>query len=266
MSIRRIAALGAGVALLAALTACSSVSGGTGALSGAPSASAGPASSSAPGSGSTPSSGPSSPAPAVTVTVTPTAPATHAYPSDYFAAILAAWKAHDTSYLTLLTSASTAAQFYGFGNVNQTWHGLGGDGAMGTQYETYYNNAGDAITLRSSNQETSAKHWHAAGINNWDKMTFPTDSVAYVKRFVDAWITGNKARMTLLSSSAMTSQISAMTPPGTTYTAAPSPGGSSAGHDHVEVKDPGTSLDMTLAVVDLSPGAEHEIDGCDSGC
>jgi hypothetical protein len=266
MSLRRIAAAGIGVTLLVTLAACTSKSGGTGALSGVPGAST-----SASAGASAPAPESPSPVPAVTVTVTPsapttTAPAKPAYPADYFAAILAAWKAHNTSYLTLLTSAATTAQLYGYGNINQTWHSLGTDGAMGTNYGTYYNNGGDQITLRSVNQETSAKHWHAASVENWDKMTFPTNPVAYVKRFVDGWIAGNKARMTLLSNATMTAQILAITPVPGTYTVGSAPGGGTAGHSHVEIKDPAASLDITLAVVSINPGAEHEIDNCDSGC
>ncbi len=257
MSYRRVASLGVGVALVVALTGCGSTSapGGAGGLA-----------------GSSPSASPvvtataTTPAPVVTVTatVTPTATGTPAYPSDYFAAILAAWKAHDTAYLTLLTNASTASQLYGFGNINQTWTGTGANGAAGSTYEQFFNTAGDWLTLRTTNQETSAKHWHAGGVSAWDQMTFPTDPATYVKHFVDAWINGNTARMKLLSSTSLTSQFTAMsTKPDFDYTTTTD---GAAGHTYVEVKEASAGIDFTLAVVNQTLGHEHAIESCYSGC
>jgi len=247
---RRIVAAGLSATLLVLMSACSS-SGGSGGLAGAGTSSAPVA--------TTPATTPGS-------TTRPTnAPASHSYPSNYFAAILAAWKAHDTAYLTLLTNASTATQLYGFGNINQTWTGTGSQGAAGSTYESFYNNAGDWLTLRSTNQDTTSKTWHAGSINNWDKMTFPSDANAYVKRFVDAWINGNVARMSLLSNATMAAQFTAMsTKPDSSYTT--SSHGAAAGHSYYEVKDPSISLDITLQVANQFVGAEHAIENCYSGC
>ncbi len=254
MSFRHFAVVGVGVALVVSLAGCTSkAGGGSGALSGGASPSAAV-------------SAPASPAPVVTVTatVTPTAPATPAYPADYFAAILGAWKAHDTAYLTLLTDATTASKFFGFGNINQTWTGTGANGAAGSTYQSFFNNAGDWLTLRLVNQETSAKHWHAGSINAWDQMTFPNDPVVYVRHFVDAWINGNTARMKLLSSAALTSEFTGMSSkPDLSYTAT---GDGAAGHTYVEVKETSAGFDVTLEVLNMNVGKHNAIESCFSGC
>jgi hypothetical protein len=250
---RRIVAAGLSATLLVLMTACSSSGGGTGGLAGAGTSSAPVA--------TTPATTPGTPS-----TTPPTnAPASHSYPTNYFAAILAAWKAHDTAYLTLLTNASTAAQIFGYGNINQTWTGTGSQGAAGSSYESFYNNAGDWLTLRSTNQDTTSKTWHAGSVNAWDKMTFPADANAYVKRFIDAWINGNVARMSLLSNSTMAAQFTGMSAkPDSSYTT--SSHGAASGHSYYEVKDPSISLDITLQLANQFVGSEHAIESCYSGC
>jgi hypothetical protein len=246
---RRIAAAGVSVTLLALMAACTSSSGGSGGLAG-PSASSAPAVTT-----------PATPSPTVPPTAAPTS---HSYPSNYFAAILAAWKAHDTAYLTLLTSASTANQIYGFGNVNQTWTDTGTQGAMGTTYDGFYNNAGDWLILRITNQDIAAHKWHAGGVNQWDKMTFPSDATAYVKRFIDAWINGNRTRMALLSNQSLATQFTGMSSkPDASYTTSFE---GTAGHIYIGVKNPANSIDVTLVVLTQALGGEHAIESCYSGC
>ncbi len=254
--LRTVALAGTCMALLVALSACaSSGSGGSSALS--PGDSAGPSSSAA-----------SSPAPAVTVTqtvsATPTAPASHTYPSDYFAAILAAWKAHDQAYLALLTNDATATQIFGYGNINQTWHGTGSQGAMGSSYESFYNAAGDWIVLRVTNQELSAKQYHAGSVNQWDQMTFPTDAVTYAKHFIDALVNGNPARMTLLSSTTITAQFAGLAhKPDLNYTTSSQ---GAAGTTYVEIKETSIPFDVTIAVTNQTLGHQHAISACQMGC
>jgi ABC-type glycerol-3-phosphate transport system substrate-binding protein len=123
-TIRSIALIGGALAVAVTLGGCSSKPTGSGALSGP---------TGAPAASSTPSV---SPSPVVTVTVTASAPAP--YPSNYPAAILAAWKAKDTARLAQLTSASTANHLINdLGSVNQDWIHIRDDGAMGSSYASY---------------------------------------------------------------------------------------------------------------------------------
>ena len=138
---------------------------------------------------------------------------------------------------------------------------------MGSSYGSFYNDGGDWIVLRTINAMTSAHQWHAGSVQTWDVMTFPSDATTYVKHFVDAWINGNKARMGLLANTTLASQFLAMSnKPDASYTVGPNPGGSSAGHQHIEVKEPSLSIDFDLAVVNMYLGQHHAIDACDMGC
>jgi hypothetical protein len=196
----RLAVLG-GVAVLALTAGCARHAGGNGSgalgtnpTAGSPAATA----SSDPGlgGGGTPTATPTgTPAttPAATPTHTPTpAPATHAYPADYAGAVLAAWAARDSAYLTLLTSSATAHTVLGYGNINTHWTLIRDDGAAGSTYASYYNNGGDEVVLRLTNDEIAAHHWHAATVQSWDVMTFPGTATAYARKYVDGWIAGNR--------------------------------------------------------------------------
>jgi hypothetical protein len=255
-----VAGMAVSAALALALAACTSSSvGGTGSLAnGAPSAGT---SASAPGAGA--SSTPAAP----TTHPTTAAPTSHAYPSDYAGAILAAWKAHDTAYLTLLTSASTANQLYGFGDINQVWTRLAGSGAAGSTFWQCYNAAGDWIVFQTNNVSTGAHTWHAGHVSTWDQMTFPDDPNQYVKHFVDAWLNGNVARMKLLSSATVTAQFtSKSSKPDFSYTVAAAPGGGAAGSQYIEAKEADPAFDVTLQLISQFLGHEHAIAACQSGC
>ncbi|HEY2790772.1 MAG TPA: hypothetical protein VGJ28_00350 [Micromonosporaceae bacterium] len=253
-----LAALCASAAI--ALSACSHSSSGSGGLAAGSQPSASAAAPSGPSG--PPSAGPST-APA---TPPSSAPASHAYPSDYAGAILAAWKAHDTAYLTQLTDATTATKLYGYGNINQTWTRMPGSGAAGHTYWAAYNQAGDWIVLRTLNLTTTSHQWHIGEVYTWDQMTFPSDPSQYVKRFIDAWLNGNTSRMQLLSSNTLTAHIQALSP-------RPEPGGytvtdagGAAGHSYMEVKDATVSFDVTLQVVNQNLGHHNAIESCYAGC
>jgi hypothetical protein len=210
--------------------------------------------------GGTPSTGPTN-----TPTITPTTPhtpppASHAYPSDYAKEILLAWAARDRSYLTLLTDTSTANQILGWGNINTHWTLINGEGAAGSNYATYYNNGGDYIVIRTVNDLVSRHQWQAGSIQTWDQMTFPVDATQYTKELVDGWISGNKARMSFLGSTALTTTLLGLTTPSTGYSI-PTPTSTS-----VEIKDPTTGLDAVLALDATKLGHQHAITGCISGC
>jgi hypothetical protein len=256
---RMFSAVAVSATVVLALTACASSSPtGSGALAGA-SASAGT---------STAPSGTASAGP--TATPATATPASHPYPSNYGAAVLAAWKAHDTAYLTQLTSATIANQLYGYGNINQVWTGLDGptgSGAAGSSYWEYYNAAGDWIRLKTDNVQTGAHQWHAGTVDLWDQMTFPSDPEQYVKRFIDGWIDGNVARMKLLSSTAVTAQFNAISArPDSSYTVSENPGGGAAGSQYFDVKETDPAFAVTIQVTSQFLGHEHAIAGCQTGC
>jgi len=268
---RRIAILG-GIAVL--LTGCgASKTSGTGRLAGgvSPSPVAGaasgapgatPTSTATGGTTSVPTSGSTMPPGGGSHT---TAPASHPYPSDYPGAILSAWASHDNAFVALLTSTGTANTIRGYGNINTHWTLVVSEGAAGSTYATYYNNAGDLIIIRVSNEATSGHQWHAASVQKWDPMTFPSSASAYAKKYVDGWISGNKARMNLLGTTALTSYLEGKTTPTVDYALA-APFSTSADEVEVEVTDTTTSLDISLIIDTTKLGHQHAIGGCDIGC
>ena len=266
----RLATVVAVAGLAVTLGACANAS-GSGSLTGA--GTSGQPGVGAPGAGSSATGLPATPIASTPATgggsgsgsTTGGTPATHPYPSDYFGAILTAWNNHDTAYLTLLTSTATRNQLYGLGNINKHWTLVSSEGAMGSSYGSFYNAGGDWIVLRTINDATSQHQWHAGTVQTWDVMTFPHDATTYVKHFVDAWINGNQARMTLLANASITSTFMAMSnKPDFSYTTGTPDG--TAGHTHIEVTEPSLSIDFDLAVVNASIGLHHAIDACDLGC
>lgn len=206
------------------------------------------------GSGATPTGG-----------ATTHAPTNHTYPADYAQAVLNAWSSGDTSYLILLTDADTAAHIHAFGNINHHWTHIRDDGAAGSSYDSYYNNAGDEITIRVINDEISQHHWHAGSVQSWDPMTFPAGATAYAKKLVDGWINGNKARMNLLGTTGLTGIYLALDTPSSGYTLG-APFASGPDDVEVEIKDTSTSLDTSVIIHTATLGHQHAIIGCDIGC
>ncbi len=261
---RNLTALAVTAAATVMMAGCgSSAPSGTGALASTSespmpgaSASASPAGSATPTATSTPTSG----AATKTSTATP-------YPSNYAQAILNAWKAKDSARLTLLTSSTTAHHMIsGLGSVNQHWTHIRDDGAMGSTYASYYNSAGDLLVLRLVNATMAAHKYHAGTLDTYDKMSYPSDPTAYVKKFVDGWIDGNVARMRLLSGSGVTNHFLTLTTPDSSYTVGPAPQGGAAGTDPIEIKEASVSLDQTVKVAFPVLGGPHAIEDCLPTC
>ena len=179
---------------------------------------------------------------------------------------MSAWGSGDRAFLTLLTTAATAHQLLdNLGDPDQHWTSLGGDGAAGSTYTRYYNQDGDQITIRTSNAEVAAHHWHAGSVQTWDPMAYPSGDVAYVKEFVGGWIAGNKTRMELLATQSLTTHLLSLPTPSSGFTATELPGSDTA-HRDVRVVDATTSLDLKLSVNVGSLGAAHAIEDCDPTC
>jgi hypothetical protein len=208
----------------------------------------------------TPTGGPTT---SGTSTPSQTATPVAGYPSNYALAVLTAWRVRDTARLTQLTSSHDANYLLNtLGSTDQHWTHIRDDGAMGSTYATYYNTNGDSITIQLGNEALSAKQYHAAMIQNFDKMVYPTDASKYVHAFVDAWIFGNKQRMTLLSSAAITSHFLGLTLPDATYQVSMVPGGGAAGHVQFEIKESSVGLDQKVLVTDPLLGTPHAIENC----
>lgn len=191
------------------------------------------------------------------------APVTPSYPSDYAGAVLAAWSSHDWTRLALLTSDHPAIRNIA-GHPDHHWTEIDCQGAMGSEYCSYYNNGGDEIIIRLTNAEIAAHHWHAASLNLWDAMSYPTDANAYTDKFLKGWIAGNKARMKLLSTSSVTSHFLSMSPPDPGYTLTPD---GAAGHTYMHITGSG-GFDATIALVNetVSAGNAHAIGDCFPTC
>jgi hypothetical protein len=247
-------------AVLALLGACTSGSSSAG--SGQLGQQSGPVASPG-GGGGTPTSTPTTTGTPTTTPSTPhtSPPASHAYPSDYPLAVLTAWAARDHAYLALLTSTSAANTMFGWGNINTHWTFVSGEGAAGSDYSSYYNNGGDFIVIRTVNQLTSTHQWHAATIQTWDQMKFPAGPTDYAKELVSGWMTGNQARMNYLGTTALTTLLLGMTPPGDSYTATYHPS-----IKEVEIQDGSTGTDISFIVDTTKLSGHNAITGCDIGC
>ena len=96
-------------------------------------------------------------------------------------------------------------------------------------------------------------------------MTFPSTATAYTKKYVDAWISGNNARLRLLGTSGMITLLSEKTTPTADYTLG-APFSTGPDEVEVEVKDTTTSLDISVIIDTTKLGHQHAIGGCDIGC
>jgi hypothetical protein len=208
------------------------------------------------------SSAPSS-APPTTVTVTATTPA---YPSDYARAVLDAWSAHDSTMLALLVSDPTQFGPPSIpGRPDQHWTRILCEGAMGSGYCNYYNYDGDEIIIRTSNQMTAAHQWHAASLQSWNPITFPSSEKDYADEFIHAWIDGNLAREQLLSTTPVISYFATLAKIDYSYTVTvctPSPGRS-----YFNFYRP-PSFTETLRVINWGtvPDPRHHVEGVLPGC
>jgi len=208
-----------------------------------------------PGQSTPPASGPPSASP------TETTP----YPSDYAAAILDAWAKHNLVLLTLLTDPLDASHLLAIGDPDRHWTPVpGAAGAAGSTYASFYNANGDWLVLRLDDTSLAARLFHAGRLNTWDPISYPNVAKAYAKEFVDGWVNGNKARMTKLSSAAVTNYFLTLATPDFSYTLGTPDSGT--GHTHVPVTEASVSLDTALSMLISALGQAHAIDGCVPGC
>jgi hypothetical protein len=193
----------------------------------------------------------------------PTTAVPISYPSDaraYAEAILAAWKNGDATTLAALTVSGVPAKYTGLSpQPNKTWHYSRCEGAAGSSYCVFFNDNGDMITVRLSNQSLGAAH--ANTDMTFDKTTFPATAKDYVKAFTDAWQQGNTWRMTALSKTdgSVTSYFTHYTPPDVGYLVCDD-GGGAAGSTYVHVYNH-VGLNHVMQVSNPALGQAHGIVG-----
>lgn len=207
--------------------------------------------------GDGPSDSPSAPGGTAAPTTAP--PPAPAYPSSakaYAQAILAAWPSNVTK-LGTLTSPLVQEQILEIpGPINQNWHYSRCDGAAGSSYCVFFNDPGDAITLKISNSLLGKAH---AGVEVlFDQVTFPTDPVEYTKEFIGAWQDGNTYRMKILSNQTEVSYFTHYTPPAPGTDACFS--GGAAGSQYVRIYN-GDGLEYLLRLTSATLGKPHAIAG-----
>ncbi|HEU0239652.1 MAG TPA: hypothetical protein VFR11_10295 [Micromonosporaceae bacterium] len=138
-------------------------------------------------------------------------------------------------------------------------------GRHGSSYSSFFNKSGDFIVIRTINQQTAAHQWHAGSVQTWDKISYPSDPVAYVKYYMDAYLDGNTARMTKLGNQTMTTHFMGLaSKPDSSYTVGTPDG--TAGHTHIEVTEASVSFDVIFRLANQNLGQANAIEGCDSGC
>jgi hypothetical protein len=128
------------------------------------------------------------------------APAPAGYPSDaqsYAQAALTAWAGGDQTRLDQLRDpGNNVFQTISSPTYDHHFHLYQCQGAMGSSYCAVYNNVGDELTLRLSNQLLG--HPHALVGGDFKPITFPADMQAYAQEALDAWLAHDTARVGLL--------------------------------------------------------------------
>jgi hypothetical protein len=155
-------------------------------------------------SGGTNPSPSATPSPAASPTASPS-PAPHAvstagFPADaesYTTAAVGAWVAGDTGRLDQLRDANAGIfSTLSSGNYDKHFTLYLCQGAAGSTFCTFYNNAGDELVLRVVNQLLGQPHAVLDG--QLRAITFPTDNQAYAQEALDAWLAHDDARIGLL--------------------------------------------------------------------
>lgn len=237
----------AAIALLAlALTGCGQGS-GKGAPTESPSAAAGL------GTGATASANPSG---AGTSSV--------GYPSTagpYAQAALTAWAGGDTNRVDQLRDAgANIFATLSAGNYDKQFALRSCQVAGGSSYCIFYNDAGDELTLRVSNERLGQPHAIMDG--SFQPITFPTDMQAYAQECLDAWKAGNFARISLLTTTDARNHLNAINPAfrSTSWTFVDSQG--AAGSSYLAWRDPAGDRIVFRFYnpgVDPNEGPQHRI-------
>jgi len=195
-------------------------------------------------------------------TGSPTASATSTsalgYPSDartYADAVLAAWKNGQQSRLADLSTATVVLQLQGTTGLDSNWSYVQCQGAAGSSFCQYFNNNGDAITIRVINQFLGQPH--AVSEVQLDITKYETTADAYVKAFIEAWRSINPKRMSVLANDNEQQYFMHYTPPDTYSTCIHNTGGSVV---DVRVYN-AAGLNYTISVSVPTLGHAHAIVG-----
>jgi hypothetical protein len=203
-----------------------------------------------PASTSTPEPGPTSAPPPAGNGVT--------YPRDYHGAVMDAWVARDASRLALLTS--DPEEFLAIDrHRDQQWSRRLCDGAMGGLYCAFENRDGDVIVIRVDSAELSQHRWHAARLQIWDPIRFPTGAKAYADAFLHAWIDGYPTRMSRLAVPGVVAHFNGLQKADYTYSISTE---GAAGHTYAHVTSP-AGFDQTITLLNdkVSRGLPRAVDG-----
>ena len=116
---------------------------------------------------------------------------------DYAQAALTAWAAGDQARLDQLRDGGNQVfQTISSPAYDHHFHLNQCDGAAGSSFCTVFNNVGDELDLRLTNQLLGQPHALVSG--DFHPITFPGDMRAYAQEALDAWIAHNTARVGLL--------------------------------------------------------------------
>jgi hypothetical protein len=186
----------------------------------------------------------------------PPSPAAASYPSDalaYAKAAINAWLAGDHARLAQLSSPGVVSSFGSVpGQPDRHWHGADCEGAAGSSYCPFFNNNGDRLLIRLSNQSLGAPH--AVSEETFQATTYPATADAYVTEFLKAWQESNTYRMRALSTDTVTSYFVHYTPQ-QAWTLADE---GTAGHTHVHITNT-DGFDQTVDVTNQDLKAPHAI-------
>jgi hypothetical protein len=145
----------------------------------------------------------------------PVTKAAPTFPSDagaYTAAALAAYKAKDVQ--TLDQYEDSGGQLHTMltcdGCYNTAFTPVGCSGAAGSTFCLYFNAVGDELRLRVNNSLLGQPRAMGTG-SIFNQITFPSDNKAYAQEALDAWQSGDDARLKLLTAKPFTSaQVTAL--------------------------------------------------------
>ena len=212
------------------------------------------------------------PAAAEPVEASPTAdanptgvPVPTGYPDEaraYAEAAITAWVNGQKGRLEQLSGPGVAVTFLNIGGTPDShWLYYRCEGAAGSQYCAFRNNAGDQLQLRLTTQLLGKPH--AVSEVVFEKTEYPSSADSYVSGFILAWVNGNKQRMLALANRSTVDLVSRSTPP-TDWTAQNNGPPPSGGYTYVfETSNQGFS--MTFKVLGSSLGKPHAIQCAKAG-
>ncbi len=121
------------------------------------------------------------------------------FPSDpraYAEAVLSAWGGQQSARLADLTTVQANQKITAIpGPPNKHWTFVECQGAAGSSFCKFYNDSGDTILLRLTNEQLGSAH----ATTDATLGGLPADGVAYAREFVDAWQRADRTRMLQLS-------------------------------------------------------------------